>query len=343
MDQRRRRGERAWVGVLVRIAIVVAVGVLLAQHWDTLRAGVAAMGDADVAGVLATGALIATTYVFAGVSLIAASGRPLSLGRTALTQLSAVCANRVTPAGLGAMGVNVRYLEEDGATRAEALAAIGLSGVVTFFVRMTMAIVVVVLVGHAGIGTVVHVSPAPILFAVAAVAAVVVVGAFVVRRRRDLCDAGRGAWSSVSGVRRCPTRTVGLLIGSVGTTVGHALSFVTAAEACGVRLSTSSLLIVYVGGSAVSAAAPSAAGLGSVEAALVAGLTGFGADPAAAMAAALTYRLVTYWMPIGPSLLALWWTRSTRPVATVEVEPEPQVDVVPVATLAPLPALVPVG
>ena len=47
---------------------------------------------------------------------------------------------------------------------------------------------------------------------------------------------------------------------------------------------------------------PTPGGLGAIEAALVAGLTGVGMDPAIAVAAVLSYRLATYWLPILPGL-----------------------------------------
>jgi uncharacterized membrane protein YbhN (UPF0104 family) len=339
VDERKERGAGRGLRLLIRVAFVVALVVVLVRHRDVLVAGVRAMGNADAGGVLATAFLVGTTYVFAAVSLTAASGRPLPLGRTALTQLSAVCANRVTPAGLGAMGVNLRYLEERGAARAEALATIGLSGVVTFLVRLATATGVVVLVGHAGLDAVVRLAPTQVLLMLGAVVAG---GAFAMRRRRDLFDSARGAWSSVSGARRSPGRIVGLLLGAGGTTAAHALSFVTAAHACGVRISAGSLLVVYLGGSAVGAAAPAVAGLGSVEAALVAGLAGLGVDPTTALASALTFRLVTYWLPVVPSVLALWWTRSVRPVTARGPEPAAQPVIEPspgllVPSAAPLP------
>ena len=45
-------------------------------------------------------------------------------------------------------------------------------------------------------------------------------------------------------------------------------------------------------------------GLGAMEAALVAGLTGFGVDSGIAVAAVLSYRLVTYLLPILPGWLS---------------------------------------
>ena len=41
-----------------------------------------------------------------------------------------------------------------------------------------------------------------------------------------------------------------------------------------------------------------------MEAALVAGLTGVGMDPGEAVAAVLSYRLATYWLPILPGWIS---------------------------------------
>jgi undecaprenyl-diphosphatase len=46
-------------------------------------------------------------------------------------------------------------------------------------------------------------------------------------------------------------------------------------------------------------------GLGAIEAALVAGLTGIGVPPGPAVSAVLTYRLATYWLPVLPGWLSL--------------------------------------
>jgi len=57
---------------------------------------------------------------------------------------------------------------------------------------------------------------------------------------------------------------------------------------------------VYLGASIIAAAAPTPGGLGALEAAVVAGLTAVGMESGPAVAAVLSYRLVTYWLPILP-------------------------------------------
>ena len=61
---------------------------------------------------------------------------------------------------------------------------------------------------------------------------------------------------------------------------------------------------MYLGASIIAAAAPTPGGLGAMEAALVAGLTGVGMEPGIAVAAVLSYRLLTYWLPILPGWLS---------------------------------------
>jgi uncharacterized protein (TIRG00374 family) len=65
------------------------------------------------------------------------------------------------------------------------------------------------------------------------------------------------------------------------------------------------VIVVYLFGSTVGGAAPTPGGLGAVEAALVAGLTAAGTDPNLAVAGVLSFRLLTYWLPIPLGYLAL--------------------------------------
>jgi glycosyltransferase 2 family protein len=61
---------------------------------------------------------------------------------------------------------------------------------------------------------------------------------------------------------------------------------------------------VYLGSSILAAAAPTPGGLGAMEAALVAGFTAIDMNGAIAVAAVLSYRLATYWLPILPGWIS---------------------------------------
>jgi uncharacterized protein (TIRG00374 family) len=59
----------------------------------------------------------------------------------------------------------------------------------------------------------------------------------------------------------------------------------------------------YLAGKAAASISPTPGGLGAVEAALTVGLTVVGVPYAQALAGVLTFRLVTYWLPILPGLV----------------------------------------
>jgi undecaprenyl-diphosphatase len=69
------------------------------------------------------------------------------------------------------------------------------------------------------------------------------------------------------------------------------------------------VVAVYLGGSALAAAAPTPGGLGALEAGLIAGLTSVGQPAAAAVTAVLVFRLVTYWVPVLPGAASFWALR----------------------------------
>jgi uncharacterized protein (TIRG00374 family) len=73
---------------------------------------------------------------------------------------------------------------------------------------------------------------------------------------------------------------------------------VLSCNAVGIHLSVSRLGLLYLTASSVAAAAPTPGGVGAVEAALTAALTGVGVPPADALSAVFLFRLVTYWLPV---------------------------------------------
>ena len=291
----------------VVIAIVVTLGaLLLARQASTIGLGVVAVRHANPVGLALAGVLVATTYVAAAIAITAASGRALPIGRTTAVQLAAVCTNRVAPAGLGAMATNARFLEYDGASRSQALTAVGVSTIASFVAHAIITVTVLALV-HRPVGVLLHLpghapSLAP-LFVIPAATALIV---FLAQRFAPRIIVHlREARTVVASICTDPRRLGRLLFGAIGVTLGHGLAFVAAAAACGVHLPVASLLAVFLAGSAIGSTAPTPGGLGAVEAALVAGLTALGAPVAPAVAGVLSFRLIAYWLPIIPSAMTL--------------------------------------
>ena len=93
-----------------------------------------------------------------------------------------------------------------------------------------------------------------------------------------------------------------LFAGSTGVTLAYIAAFAVAVEAsAGDRHHRHRT--VYLGALIAGRGRPHAGGLGAIEAALVAGLTGVGMAAGPAVSAVLLYRLATYWLPVAPGWL----------------------------------------
>lgn len=101
----------------------------------------------------------------------------------------------------------------------------------------------------------------------------------------------------------CAARALQLFGGSGGVTVCYVLALYTSLLAFHVSVPVLQVTAVYLGAAAVASVAPTPGGLGAMEAALVAGLTAFGAPTAPAIAGVLGFRLVTFWLPTLPGWL----------------------------------------
>jgi undecaprenyl-diphosphatase len=108
----------------------------------------------------------------------------------------------------------------------------------------------------------------------------------------------------MAALAQSPVRLAQLFGGSIGVTLAYIGALAAAVAAFHGGISVAQVGAVYLGASIIAAAAPSPGGLGALEAAVVAGLTGVHMDPGAAVAAVLSYRLLTYWLPILPGWLA---------------------------------------
>jgi uncharacterized protein (TIRG00374 family) len=115
----------------------------------------------------------------------------------------------------------------------------------------------------------------------------------------------KGVRHSLVEVAKSPSRLLLIFGGSLGHTATDFTALVVALGAFGPLPSIGSLGAVYFGASAVGSAAPTPGGVGAIEAAMIAGLTGIGVDIAVATPAVLIYRLITYWAVMLPGWISL--------------------------------------
>jgi glycosyltransferase 2 family protein len=249
-----------------------------------------------VAGLLAS----AWTYLAAATAQIGAAPIRLGLGRTIGVQLAASFANRLAPSGIGGMGVNIRYLQREGLPTATATSAVTVVAGTGFVLHVLALAATAIFLSRARLGHARIPRGWPVLIAVASVLAVAGIVMWIPPARRRLIVPVRSAVLEVSGTLRRPSQAARLVGGSAAVTAGYILSLAACLAAFGAGATPLEVTAVYLGGSAVAAISPTPGGLGAMEAALVAGLTGLGVASGPAIAGVLAFRLLTFWLPILP-------------------------------------------
>ena len=99
---------------------------------------------------------------------------------------------------------------------------------------------------------------------------------------------------------RSPVRLALLFGGSALVTLAYIGGLVASVAAFGASAGIAQVGAIYLIASLIAAASPTPGGLGAIEAATIAGLTGIGISSGPAVSAVLVYRLATYWLPVLP-------------------------------------------
>jgi uncharacterized protein (TIRG00374 family) len=106
-------------------------------------------------------------------------------------------------------------------------------------------------------------------------------------------------------VARSPQHVSLVVIGAFGGPLVQIVALALCIHAVGGHLPFAQTGAVYLGGRMLASAAPVPGGLGALEAALIAGLSGLGVPAGEAASAVLIYRLLTFWLTIPVGWAAL--------------------------------------
>ena len=253
-------------------------------------------------------ALSALTYVASAIALIGSVPGHVPFGPAVLAQGASSFINRVSPANVGGMALNARFLQKSGTDTPSSVAAVGVNSLAGAVMHVVMIVVFFALAGHDLTKAFKLPSASKILLILAVILAVagLVLATRPGRRwtRKQLIPGVRSAAGSLRQAAASPVKLGLLFGGSALITLAYIAALDASVQAFGGGPGLIVLGAVYLAAAALAAAAPTPGGLGAIEAALVAGLTGVGMQPGPAVSAVLLYRLATYWLPVLPGWLS---------------------------------------
>lgn len=291
--------------LITLVAGVFAIYLLAGELAHTSLGGL--LRSANWGWGLAALGLSASTYIGASFTVMGFVPERLPFVKTFMVQLASSFVTLVTPAAVGGVALNVRYLQRRNVPSAAAVASVGVSQLMAF------ALHIVLLVIFAAIsGTAVKNPIEPPGWAYFVVAGVVALAAAVLatpagRRvvRARLAPMFERVLPRLLEVAQHPRKLAEGIGGSLLLSLSYILCLAACVQAFDGSAPIEKVAVVYLTGSALGSIVPTPGGLGTVELALTAELTASGVPSGIAVSAVLLYRLVTFWLPVPAGWVAM--------------------------------------
>jgi len=257
---------------------------------------IAIVKKADVPQIMLAVCFSLLTFMIAAATYTILALRPLKYPRTVLAQMAAMFVNRLLPAGIGGIGANYVYLRKAKHTLPEAASVVTANNLLGFAGHITLTLILVAVfhdqlpaIGSADLQQ-------KLLFVAAAAVLFILLLIFAKTLKGKILSKVAAVAAQLIAYRRKPHK----LFAALGTSILLTLTNVVCLWFCvlslNVPLSFVAVLIVFTMGVVIGVATPTPGGLGGVEAGLVAGMLAYGVSGAVALAVALTYRFINYWL-----------------------------------------------
>lgn len=242
--------------------------------------------------------LAAAAYVFVwpgyAINQLGAVAETVPFRPMLLMQSATPFANLVTPSNLGAYALTIRLLTKFGVAAGAAVAAAAVAGAGASIVKIGAAVI-----GASDSSYTIHLgfNDPTLLWAIVAVGLLAGVVWFTPQLHRRVVPAVVDGTKAIVAIAHKPSRLAMLVGGAVLAVLAYAAALYLCLRAFDHDAGIASCVLATSGASLLVSAVPVPGGLGVTEAAISDILISSGVPEPAAIAATLTYRLVTFWLP----------------------------------------------
>jgi uncharacterized protein (TIRG00374 family) len=299
----------SWKQALIVVGTIIAVWALLSQVGDVSGVG-EELKSADWFWVVA-GLLVSLVPAFTdAVAALGALPQTLPYGPAVVLQYSQKFTNLAVPSTVGVAAISARFYNKQGVPVATAVGCGVLTSVGGFVVQIFVVITSLLLVGSSlqfadtGGG---DSWSTIILIAIIVIGVAVAVLVFAPKLRARIMKPIRPALHDIKTVLSSPRKFFSIIGGNFASQLLYAIVLGMNLRAYGTSLPLPALLLVNTGATFIASVVPVPGGMGVAEASLVAGLTAFGIPSETAVAAALTHRLITFYIPPTWGWVAFRW------------------------------------
>jgi len=300
LDQKRALVWR----VLFTVALLLAAVYVLVRNWSTVSGSLRVARGGDPAWLGGALLLMALTFCCSAAVYGVLALHRLHYRQTLLVGMAGAFVNRLLPAGLGGLSLNGVYLYRRGHSPAEATVIVSVNNLLGIAAHVLL-LTAVVMIRPQVVRTLFarHHVVVPWGWAVAVTVVICVAASLLPAIRRQL---GRFVRHLAQSVRKLNlAKLAPALLFSALLTAAYTGILACSARSIGVELGLLQLFVVFSFGMLAGTATPTPGGLVGAEAGLFAGFVAYGVSSADAGAAVLLFRLVTYWLPLIPGVVAL--------------------------------------
>jgi glycosyltransferase 2 family protein len=288
----------------ISLVIIALLIYIVAPQIEGLKKSFGVLHEASIPLVLLAISLTMMTYVFVAEIYATLIKHPVRLRALLLVQAATALTSRLVPIGVGSIGFNLLFLQRRKHTLPEALGVAAAFSAIAVIIHFTLLGIVLISVPM----------PANVHFSITrqevtstalAVAAIMLLLILFRRLRFRIARASKKTLQAIASYRESPKTILSALILSAGLSIIYVLVLLVCSQALGVKLEYNQVFVIYTFSLLTGAATPTPGGLVGVEAGLTGGFVAYGTASSTALAIALLYRLITYWLPLIPGIIAL--------------------------------------
>ena len=278
-------------GLYALLLVLLAV-VLVGQH-EAFGDSLTALGHRNLWWTVGGFAVLLLSVPASANVYRTLSPKRLPFKQVALIEAASLGVNKLLPAGSGALGINYLYLRKKRLTRAVAGSVVAANNIIGFMGHAVLLLVLCLLwtdsLNDFGSGDIAlsRLGLVGIIIVTAIAAALIVFWAQV-----------RTFAKSVLPLLLKPDRLGAALLWSIAITACYLVALLFACGAMGVGITPASAIVVLSFSVLSVSVIPVPGGIGAAEAGVYAGLYSLGVDTSTALAVAILYRVMTFWLPL---------------------------------------------
>lgn len=302
-----------WRNVLLLVVLIVAVYVL-APQLGAFHTSLSAIADANITLLFLAFCSIMAAVLCAALTYKQLIFKPIPYTRIAAVQYAGMFINRLVPAGVGGISLFIDFLYRQKHTLARASGVVAMNTGLGLIGHATLFAIALGLFG-ANILPDKIIDMQKILFYFLALLMIAIIAIVLVQRTKPLGKISTFFHQIVTTLTLYRARkmtVVRALMCAMLNTTFHATALFLAMRVFGVDLHAATALVVLTGGVFAATVTPTPGGVVGAEAGLTAVLIAYGIDSGTALAIALSYRLVSYWLPIIPGIFAFLYIQKCK-------------------------------